>query len=99
MDRISQLIPKVLSKKGLKDQAQASYTVYSCREWIYEHLPSVAQQLHPKKISDGVLTVHSDHSIASQELSQAKEELLEYLRGLDGVTVTDLHIHLSGHSN
>lgn len=95
MDHISNLIPRVLSKKGLKDQATASYAVHLARQWIEQQLPQVWQNLHPKKVADGVLTIDSDHSIASQELSQKSADLMKYLNAAEGISIREVRISLA----
>ena len=99
MDRVSDLMGKVLSKRGLKDEAKAAHLVFLATVWIEENLPDVSQKLHPKQMIGSSLLVESDHSIASQELQNASEKLKTALYDQAGVKVTEVRITLSNHSN
>lgn len=99
MDKISSLIPKVLSKKGLKDHASASYAVFLANEWIESHMPNVSVYLHALQLKNSVLEVHSQHSIASQELMGTSKKLIDYLRSFEGITVSEVSIVKSKTAN
>lgn len=92
MDRISQLVPRVLAKRGLKDQAGASYAVFLAKEWISEHAPPCTELCSVHSLSDSVLEIHADHPIILQELHQQAVALKEYLNGFEGISVTDIRI-------
>lgn len=95
MDKVSDLMGKILAKRGLKDQAHASYAVYIATTWISEHLPNVSNQLHPRRLEHGILLIESDHSIASQELRNCSEELLGFLNSHEDLSVSAVSIVLS----
>lgn len=92
MDKISRLIPKVLNKRGLGDQAVASYVVYLAKEWFSEHLDIPLDGVHVTALSEGILCIESDHAIVSQELHQQTDELLVYLNKIDSVSVREVRI-------
>ena len=92
MDKLSSLIPRVLNKRGLRDEASASHVTYLSMLWIQENLPDCSQYLVVSKHSAAVLHVESDHSIASQELSQVSQALLDYLNSHDGISIDDIRI-------
>ncbi|MAE68746.1 MAG: hypothetical protein QF793_03750 [Candidatus Peribacteraceae bacterium] len=95
MDKLSHLIPRVLSKRGLKDEASASYVTYIAHQWIQENLPTQSVHLRVTKNSKTTLHIESDHPIASQELSQCKEELVAFLSGHDGIDIHEIVISRS----
>jgi len=92
MERLSQLIPRVLSKRGLKSQAIASYAVFLATEWLHEHLGDTSKKLSVKSLKDTVLSIESDHPVASQELSQIRESLKSHLNSYEGILVSDISI-------
>lgn len=98
MDKLSLLIPRVLHKRGLKDEASASYVTYLAMLWIQENLEEQSRLLKVIKHSDSVLFIDSDHSIASQELSQVQEVFLQYLNSHEGVLIDQIRISRSRNS-
>ncbi|PIR53210.1 hypothetical protein COU76_02205 [Candidatus Peregrinibacteria bacterium CG10_big_fil_rev_8_21_14_0_10_49_10] len=93
MDHISSLLTKVLQKRGLTSHAEASLLILRCREWLTEHLPECAQELHPQTFTDGVLAISCDHSIAAQECRQQTEALLSHLREVcPGIAVEQIRL-------
>ena len=95
MDRLSHLVPRVLAKRGLQDQAGASYAVYMATNWIAEKLPPCKDLSNVRSLSDTVLEIHADHPIILQELRQQSESLKQHLNSLAGVTVTEIRISRS----
>lgn len=95
MDRLSDLMGKVLSRRGLKDQAQASHVVYLAQVWIEERIPTVSAYLKVKSLRDGILSIESSHAIASQELKQQAQALLQHLRDSVDVPISDIAIQRS----
>ncbi len=87
MDRVSQLIPKVLSKRGLKDQAGASHAVYRAIDWLHSQSSSLGEQCIITTLQDGVLTIECQNSIAMQEMQALSEKLKEELNRISGVCV------------
>lgn len=92
MDKISSLIPKVLNKRGLKDEAQASYVVFLATEWIAEQLPALAEQVQVESMRDGVLSIETSHSAVSQEIAVQKEALLAHLNSFEGILLREVCI-------
>jgi hypothetical protein len=98
MDKLSNLIPRVLNKRGLKDEAGASYVTFLTAQWIEENLPEYTSYLSVSKKSDTTIVIESDHAIASQELSQVKEVLLGYINTHEGINIDDIFITRSGNT-
>lgn len=95
MDKVSDLIGRVLSKRGLKGQAQAAYVTHMTANWISEQLPDVSEQIHVRKFSDLKLEICCDHPIASQELRNKSEDLKKYLSAFDGISEPEIIISRS----
>lgn len=95
MDRVSELLPKVLQKRGLKDAADAAVVMHHATQWLHEKLPLFleAGELTVTGCKQGALIVSSTHPIASQECIAFKEELLQFLReGCGHIQVAELRI-------
>ena len=90
MDRLSSLIPSVLQKRGLYNEAQASMTVYRAKKWFTEMHPEAASMLTPHTLKDGVLTIYALHSIAQQEGVLLAPELLSFLQSEDKNAVSEV---------
>lgn len=90
MDHVSSLVPKVLRKRGLYDEAHASMVVYRAKKWLEEMHPDIAPALHPHALKDGILTIHSLHSIAQQEGALLSAELLAFLQSEDQHAVREI---------
>lgn len=95
MDKVSDLIPRVLSRRGLKDQANASYVTYAATEWITQNMPMFSDAIHVLSLKDSVLKIACDHPIASQELVQQVEALRSHLGSLGGVAPPEVVISRS----
>lgn len=80
MDRVSDLMPKVLRQRGLQKQASVSLVIFKATAWIAEHLPLLKDQLTVQHCKDQILLIAADHPIAAQECQQRMAELLEYLQ-------------------
>jgi len=80
MDRLSQILPKVLRKRGLHEAAIGSQTVVSAQAWISSTFPAFKHSLSAIRIEHGCIVVEADNSIALTECSQRAEELLHYLQ-------------------
>ena len=76
MDHISLLLPKVLRKRGIKDQADASLIVYTATQWLEGKLPGV----RPTKFTTGTLFIEAATSIAAQECYALTQDLLAALQ-------------------
>ena len=77
MDHISLLLPKVLRKRGIKDQADASLIVHTATQWLEGKISGV----RPTKFATGILFIEAATSIAAQEAHGLSEELLSALHG------------------
>jgi len=98
MDKISALIPKVLSRRGLKDQAGASYAVYLAVDWLHNVSVGLAEFCIVTTLKDGILTIECLNSVAMQELNQKSEELKAHLNAIDGISIRDITITRSRNS-
>jgi len=92
MDKLSLLIPRVLHKRGLKDEASASYVTYLACQWIDDNLPEQSMHLRVVRLAGKCLFIDSDHSIASQELTQVQEHIISYLNTHEGVSIDQMMI-------
>ena len=76
MDHISTLLPKVLRKRGIKDEADASLVVHEASMWLRRSgVPGKVT-----KLKSGTLFIEAPSSIAAQECHASSNELLEALR-------------------
>lgn len=80
MDRVSDLLPVVLRKRGLHTPVEASFVVTTAQRWLTDHLPSLVSELHATTFRDGTLTVRADNPIALAEGSLLKASLLKELQ-------------------
>jgi len=80
VDHIRTLLPKVLRKRGLGDQVEASLIVFQAQQWIEKELTHVSAALSASQFKDGVLIIETQHSAASQECHLRKEDLEKYLK-------------------
>lgn len=93
MDHISKLLPKVLNKRGLNEQALAAQVCWLAKKWLLEHLPKAEPLLHVSKYSNGELIITSEHATASQECQLVSADLLAYLEEkLPQVTIQNIRI-------
>ncbi len=92
MDRLDKLLPSVLRKRGLFQQAQASHAVHAAALWITDVLPGFADFLRPTSLRDGILHIEGDHPIALQELSMKSGDLLSSLHERGHSNVTEISI-------
>lgn len=94
MQRIGNVLPTVLNRRGLQKQARASLVTHQAQEWLNRTLPAFSGDIQATKYADATLTIGCRHSIASQEVQQLIPVLLEYLRTdcnhpeVEGVNVT-----------
>ena len=87
MDHIGSLLPKVLAKRGLKKQAQASLMVHKATQWIEKKLPDFSDDVNVLTFRDGILKISCANSIASQECHQISDRLKEHLRGIEEIHI------------
>lgn len=99
MDRVSSILPNVLGKRGLRDQAQAALVVHRATAWLEQRLPSSlipAVVVHTFK--DDTLTIQCRHSIALQECRSFLPALKEHLRSReDSPPVQHVRLVLAAH--
>ena len=76
MDHISLLLPKVLRKRGIKDQADASLVVHTATQWLEGKVSGV----RPTKFAAGTLFIETTTSIAAQECQSLAHDLLDVLK-------------------
>lgn len=79
MDRLSNVLPKVLRRRGLAEHATGALVVYKARQWLREKFPAFADQVDAKNVRENVLMVECKHSIALQEVKNAETDLIGYL--------------------
>ena len=80
MDHIATLLPKVLRKRGIKDEAEASLVAFTADRWFTAFAPDIVPQVQVTKFMDRTLFLKVESSIAAQECYARNEELLLYLR-------------------
>src|SRR3989344_3244876 len=80
MDRISTVLSRVLSRRGLSQEAQASLVVHRAREWITLHAPSLVGGVYVERIVGEDLLLSFDHSLFAQEAQAFLPSLLAFLR-------------------
>jgi|GEM_PF-643473 len=81
MDRVSQILPAVLQKRGIKQHVDASLVIHRASAWIAENLPTLKTLLTPTTLQeDGTLIIECDHSSAAQECQAALPHLKVFLR-------------------
>lgn len=90
MERAGSLLPKILRKRGLFDEATASLVVHRAQTWLKQAFPDLAGAYAPKTLEDGVLTIAASHPIAQQEGALRAAELLAYLQEDPAITVRDI---------
>lgn len=77
MDHISTLLPKVLRKHGLKDEADASHIVFTAQEWLNARGQASASVT---KFQDCTLFIEVQSSVDAQECHALTGELLTFLQ-------------------
>ena len=92
MDRISDLIPKVLHKKGLQHHAAASHVVFVATQWISQNRPQLKDLYTVQSYCDGELRIDVQNSIAAQELSQITEKLTVHIQEEIGIHIASIRI-------
>ena len=80
MDHISTLLPKVLRKRGLKDEVDASQITFVAQRWLTESLPDFSEAITVTKYAEKTVFIEVKHSIAAQECYACTDDLLHYLK-------------------
>lgn len=78
MDRVSFLLPKVLRKRGLKDEVDASHVVHIANMWLKEH--GAPDDATATKYRDGALVIEVSTPVSAQECHGLSGDLLQSLR-------------------
>ncbi len=94
MDKVSHLIPKVLQRRGLSDDANASYVVFLANEWIEEHLPQCCDHANVASYSAGAVHIEVDTPAMAEELSMVTKVLLQSLNRYEGIYVQEIRVIL-----
>lgn len=89
MDKLSTLLPKVLNKRGLRNEANAALVVYHANLWIEDHMPEFQPVLRAVSYTDKKLVMDTDNSIAAQELRSHQPILIEYLSTMESMSPVD----------
>ena len=93
MDSLQSLLPKVLNRRGLHKQAQASLVTHHAQEWIRRELPAMQNEILVKHLSNGILTIACTNAIAGQECQMLLPALREYLESeCDHRGIADIHL-------
>jgi predicted nucleic acid-binding Zn ribbon protein len=79
MDDVSSILDRALNKRGIRDEAFASWVVHRANAWLSENIS--IEGINATILRDGILHIQVPTSIAAQECHVRKEELLEKLRG------------------
>jgi hypothetical protein len=97
MDRLSALLPKVLHKRGIKHEADASLVVYHAQKWLKEH--DAQEGTNVTKLQYGTLFIETLSSVAAQECHGMTNDLLEELQAtFPNVTLDTIRILRSSQS-
>lgn len=93
MDRLSTLLPKVLRKHGIKDEADAALVVHTANQWLQEQGGILTTSVAAMRFARNTLTLCTQSSVAAEEVRGKNEELLSALRErLPGIVVETVHI-------
>ena len=80
MDKVSDLIGRVLRRRGLHQVAAASHAVYLANAWMTKSAPEIRAFARAVSVREGVLIIACQHQVAAQEMAQRSEELLSFLK-------------------
>lgn len=93
MDRLSLLLPKVLLKRGIKDEANASLVVHATNAWLQEQGGIFATSVAAMKFTTNILTLCTQSSVAAEETRGKTQELKQALMDrLPSVTIETIRI-------
>lgn len=97
MDKISTLLPKVLHKRGIKHEADASLIVHHAQKWLKEH--GAPEDTNVTKFQDRTLFIETASSVAAQECHGMTNDLSEELQAtFPNVTLDTIRILRSSQS-
>lgn len=80
MDSLATLLPNVLQKRGIKDEAIAAHIVHCATQWLHEHLPDFREEVEAKKFMEETLVLSVSNPIAAQECQSLAHDLLSSLQ-------------------
>lgn len=80
MQRAGDVLQRVLAKRGLKAEAEASLLLLKANQWLGENLGSIAGDVRARHIKDGILLLESRTSVATQEAHGLSPDLIAHLR-------------------
>jgi len=80
MQHISQILPRVLEKYGLKADADASVVLMKATTWLRERLGELGEDVRASTLVAAVLTVEVASPIAAQECHALHRDLVASLR-------------------
>ena len=92
MDRVKDLLGRVLRKRGLLNEAASAHAVYLANAWITSAMPLFADSLRAVNIKESTLMIECMHSVAAQEMMQRSQELQEYLRKEASVSLGSVRV-------
>ena len=79
MQHISQILPRVLAKRGLQSEAEASLLLAKANQWLGEHLGNLVDDVRAMKIKDGAIILETKTAIATQEVFGLHRDLIAHL--------------------
>jgi hypothetical protein len=79
MQRVGEILQRVLAKRGLKAEADASLLLAKANRWLAEKLGNIAGDAKAVKFKNGELTLEARTSIAVQEAHSLQRELRAHL--------------------
>lgn len=80
MDKVSALLPKVLRKRGIKDEADASLVVHTANQWLQQQDGILATSVAAMRFAQNTLTFCTQSSVAAAEMHARTSDLLQALR-------------------
>ena len=93
MDHLSQVLARILHKRGLAPHANAALMKNRADAWLRAALPAFATQIGVVRVQNAELVIGCVHSIAAQECQARIAELITYLqRELPSVRIESVRI-------
>ena len=90
---MSDLLPKVLRKRGLADHANAALATHRAQGWLHKELPALRGMARVLCLQGGELQIGCSHAIAAQECQACVEGLLAYLQeNCPGVVIRSVRV-------
>jgi len=93
MESLSAILPKVLQKRGIKAEADASLVVHAANEWLQKQGGIFATSVAAMRFAENTLTLCTQSSVAAEEARVHSQELQEALQDrLPGMTIETVRI-------